>query len=329
MTAGGAILMRKSLTLLAWAIPVLSMAALPLAAAAQTAVQTTDQTAAQTADQTANPPASSAAPAEATQQASPAPAPASAIPALPQAAPAAADNAPRTVKVPAGTKVLLALRSGVNTKTAQPGDGVYLSSTFPVTSEGHVVIPAGVYVQGVIDNVVRPGRVKGRAQVTMHFTTLIFPNGSVVSIPGAVDGLPGSDGPTVKRKNNEGTIEQSSSKGKDAATVATTAATGAGIGGVIGAASDHPGAGVGYGAAAGAAAGLLYTLFTRGNEVVLPEGQTIEMIFQRPLELQESNLVPADATATTAFIPAGKQPQPLPKPGRSKVICPLGTLGCQ
>ena len=231
--------------------------------------------------------------------------------------------------VPAGTKVLLALRSGVNTKTAQPGDGVYLSSSFPVTVGNHVVIPAGVYVQGVIDSVVRPGRVKGRAQVTMHFTTLIFPNGSVVSIPGAVDSLPGSDGPHVK-KDGEGTIEQSGSKGKDAANIAKATAAGAGIGGLAGIDSNHPGEAVGYGAAGGAAAGLIYTLFTRGNEVVLPEGQPIEMVFQRPLELQESDVVPADAMTRTAYVPTANQPQPLPKPGRAqKVLCPIGTLGCQ
>ena len=175
------------------------------------------------------------------------------------------------MKSPPGPRYFSRLRSGVNTKTAQPGDGVYLSSTFPVVTGGHVVIPSGVYVQGVIDSVVRPGRVKGRAQVTMHFTTLIFPNGSVVSIPGAVNSLPGSDGPTVKGK--EGTIEQAGSKGKDVGTIATTAASGAGLGGIIGAASDHPGAGVGYGAAAGAVGGILYTLFTRGNEVVLPKAR--------------------------------------------------------
>lgn len=38
----------------------------------------------------------------------------------------------KTYTVPAGTKVLLSLKSGVNTKTARPGDGVYLVSTFPV-----------------------------------------------------------------------------------------------------------------------------------------------------------------------------------------------------
>jgi hypothetical protein len=304
--------MRKTPILLAWAVSVLSIAA-----------------AAQTASQAGNSSAADAAPAaQPTLQSTPAPA-ATDEAASVQPKPATADNPGKTVVIPAGTKVLLALRSGVNTKTAQSGDGVYLSSTFPVISGGHVVIPSGVYVQGVIDNVVRPGRVKGRAQVTMHFTTLIFPNGSVVSIPGAVDGLPGSDGPTVKKKNGEGTIEQPGSKGKDAGTIATTAASGAGLGGIIGAADGHAGEGVGYGAAAGAAAGILYTLFTRGNEVVLPQGQTIEMVFQRPLTLQESNLVPADASASTAFVPTGNQPQPLPKPARSKILCPLGTLGCQ
>ncbi len=221
--------------------------------------------------------------------------------------------------------MLLTLRSGVNTKTAQPGDGVYLSSTFPVVSGGHVVIPSGVYVQGVIDNVVRPGRVKGRAQVTMHFTTMIFPNGSVVSIPGAVDSLPGSDGAKVK-KNGEGTIEQPGTKGKDIGTIAKTTASGAGLGGIIGAASDHPGAGIGYGAAAGALGGILYTLFTRGNDVVLPQGDTVEMVFQRPLMLEEANLAGADAVG---YVPSGQQQQPMEKPGRrQRVLCPPGTLGC-
>jgi|SRR5277367_6077827 len=281
------------------------------------------------AAQTAPEPAPPAAPAtEPAPAAAPAPAPAQATPPSPAAAPAAAaapaPASTKTVEVPAGTKVLLTLRSGVNTKTAQPGDGVYLSSTFPVVSGGHVVIPSGVYVQGVIDNVVRPGRVKGRAQVTMHFTTMIFPNGSVVSIPGAVDSLPGSDGAKVK-KDGEGTIEQPGTKGKDIGTIATSAASGAGLGGIIGAASGHPGEGVGYGAAAGAVGGILYTLFTRGNDVVLPQGDTIEMIFQRPLMLEEANLTGSD---TVGYIPSGQQPQPMDKPGRRRILCPPGTLGC-
>jgi hypothetical protein len=299
--------MRKALAIAIWAVSVASIAG----------AQTTPASTPAPAPASAPAPAQASAPPAAT-----APAPATnAAPATPSPA-----TASKVIEVPAGTKVLLTLRSGVNTKTAEPGDGVYLSSSFPVVSGGHVVIPSGVYVQGVIDKVVRPGRVKGRAQVTMHFTTLIFPNGSVVSIPGAVDSLPGSDGAKVK-KDEEGTIEQPGTKGKDAGTIATTAASGAGLGGIIGAASGHPGEGVGYGAAAGAAGGLLYTLFTRGNDVVLPVGDTIEMVFQRPLMLEEANLTGPD---TVGYLPTGQQQQPMEKPGRPhRVLCPLGTVGCQ
>ena len=116
-----------------------------------------------------------------------------------------------TLEIPAGIKVLLTIRSAINTKTASPGDGVYLQSSFPVVANGRAVIPAGVYVQGVVDSVERHIRIKGPAKLTMHFTSMIFPNGSVVEIPGQVNSLPGSDGPKVK--GSEGTVEQHSSAG--------------------------------------------------------------------------------------------------------------------
>ena len=109
-----------------------------------------------------------------------------------------AATTPQTFTVPAGTKVLLSLKSAINTKTAQQGDGVYLVASFPVVGNARIMIPVGVYVQGVVDRVVRPGRVKGRAQLDLHFTTMIFPNGQVVDVPGVLNSLPGSDGPKVK-----------------------------------------------------------------------------------------------------------------------------------
>ncbi|HEY1810019.1 MAG TPA: hypothetical protein VGG42_15755, partial [Acidobacteriaceae bacterium] len=108
------------------------------------------------AAQTAGPsaPNASAAPANAAASG------ASATPAATADASAPAAAA-KTFLVPAGTKVLLELRSPLNTKSAKPGDGVYLDSTFPVVVGNHVLIPAGVYVQGVVDNVVHPGRIHG------------------------------------------------------------------------------------------------------------------------------------------------------------------------
>ena len=227
--------------------------------------------------------------------------------------------------VPAGTKVLLSLKSGVNTKTARPGDGVYLVSSFPVIVGSHVLIPAGVYVQGVVDKVERPGRVKGRAKLLMHFTTMIFPNGQVVGIPGTVNNLPGSGGPSIK--GDEGTIEQAGSKGKDAGEVLKGGMIGA-TGGVIGgAASGDAGRGAAVGGLAGVAGGLIYTLFTRGDEIVIPEGTSLEMVMQRPLELQPSQLAGInDVRGNPQYIPTEGQAQPLSKPAH--ILCPSGSLGC-
>ena len=242
----------------------------------------------------------------------------------PQAAVSPASTpAAQPIEVPAGTRVLLALRSGVNTRSAQPGDGVYLSSTFPVIVGTQVAIPAGVYVQGIIDRVQRAGRVKGRAEVGMHFTTMIFPNGSVVTIPGVLNSVPGASDSKVK--NNEGDVQQAGSKGKDAGTIARGAETGASVGTIGGALGGSPLAGAGYGALAGGAAGLIYTLLTRGNDVNLEQGQTVEMVLQRPLTLAPANLA-AGAGSGSGLVPVAQQP--MKKPERSRMLCPIGGLGC-
>jgi type IV secretion system protein VirB10 len=237
----------------------------------------------------------------------------------------AAAPAPQTFTVPAGTKVLLSLKSAINTKTAQQGDGVYLVSSFPVVGNSRIMIPVGVYVQGVVDRVVRPGRVKGRAQLDLHFTTMIFPNGQVVEVPGVLNSLPGSDGPKVK--GNEGTVEQAGNKGRDVANVLKGAAIGAEGGVIGGAASGDLAKGVGYGSAAGAAAGAIYTLFTRGNEIAIPTGTSVEMVLQRPLVLQESQLAGLDESHEGVQMTPANQQQPLPK-RKQRILCPFGSPGC-
>jgi hypothetical protein len=233
-------------------------------------------------------------------------------PAAPPASGAGAQLTAKTMVVPAGTKVLLELKAAVDTKTAKPGDPVFLTSTFPVIVNDRVVIAAGMDVMGVIDEVVRPGRVKGRAKVTMHFTTLILPNGSVVGIPGSVGALPGAGGPAVK--GQEGTIEQAGTKAQDGRNIETATAAGIGAGGLATISSGNTAAGVGYGAIAGGAAGIAYTLLTRGKDVVLEVGQPLEMALQRPLLLDEKNVyVPPPATGVQ-FVPTTNQPKPMPKP---------------
>jgi type IV secretion system protein VirB10 len=193
----------------------------------------------------------------------------------------------KTYTVAAGTKVLLQLRSGINTKSAKAGDGVYLASAFPVVVGNRVMIPAGVYVQGVVDRVVRAGRVKGKSQLDMHFTSIIFPNGTVVEIPGIVNSLPGAQKQTVKG-DGEGTIEQNGDKGRNAGEVAKIAIpTGGTVGSIGGLAGGHPLAGGLAGIGAGVAAAGLVSLFTRGADVNIESGTQVEMLLQRPLVLRK------------------------------------------
>ena len=192
-------------------------------------------------------------------------------------------DAPARLTVPAGTRIPLVLKHAISTKSVRPGDPVYLETTFPVTQNNRMLIPAGTYVQGVVDNVKRPGRVKGRAEVLMHFTTLIFPNGYTVSLPGAVEGVPGAD--SSKMKDKEGTIQADSQKGKDATTIAQTAGTGTLIGGLA-----RGGKGAGIGAGAGGAVGLASVLLSRGQDIRLEAGSTVEMELQRPLVLEEARV---------------------------------------
>src|SRR5256885_15282865 len=70
--------------------------------------------------------------------------------------------------IPAGTKVPLALKHAVSTKSAREGDADYAETTFPVVQDNRVLILAGTYVQGRITHVQRAGRIIGRAADLMH-----------------------------------------------------------------------------------------------------------------------------------------------------------------
>jgi len=236
----------------------------------------------------------------------------------------------KSYTVPAGTKVLLQLRSAINTKSAKPGDGVYLASTFPVVVGSRVLIPAGVYVQGTVDRVVRAGHIKGKAQLDMHFTSIIFPNGTVVEIPGIVNSLPGARKQQVK-DDGEGTIEQEGDKGRNAGEVAKIAIpTGGTIGSIGGLASGHPIAGGVAGIGAGLAAAGLASLFTRGADVNIESGTQVEMILQRPLVLEEENLGGIGQPGSApVLVPAANQPRRMEKPRPAGMLCPPGGLGCE
>ena len=221
------------------------------------------------------------------------PAATSAQPSGAQTAPAASSAAATTVTarpassstltIPSGTKVPLALKQAISTRNAKEGDPVYCETTFPFVVDDRIVIPAGTYVQGKISRVQRPGRIKGRAELLMHFTSMIYPSGYTVMLPGSLDNIPGAD--KTSMKGSEGTVRQDSDKGKDIGTVASTASTGAVIGGL-----SAGGKGAGLGAAAGGLAGLAIAMISRGSDVKLEPGTSIEMIIQREVSVDANRV---------------------------------------
>lgn len=259
--------------------------------------------------------------AQQTAPAQPAPVPAAAAPvaapAAPPAAEAPATPAQQVFVIPAGTKIPLTLRSALSTKTAKAGDAVYLTSDFPVIEAGRVVIPAGVYVQGYVDGVERGGKVKGRAQIMMHFVSMAFPNGVVIALPGAVDNVPGAENAQVKDK--EGLIEGKGSKVDDAKTVGGATLAGAGVGGLVGWAANSPGLGIGVGAGAGAAAGVVEMMMKHGADITFPSGTSVVMVMQRPLQVQQQQLTGMGTLTgydgpNMAPVNADQGPMPKPKP---------------
>jgi hypothetical protein len=199
-------------------------------------------------------------------------------------APAPKDPPPvQFVTVASGTKIPLTLKQAITTKSARPGDPVYAQTAFPITKDDQVVIPAGTFVQGEIQRVVRPGRVKGRAELQMSFTSMIFPNGYTVMLPGAVQNTPGSTTNTMK--GTEGTIQGDSTKGKDVGTVVGATIPGAGIGAIA-----DGGKGAAIGAASGGILGLATVLLTRGPEVTLGTGDSVEMVLESSIELDPAKV---------------------------------------
>jgi len=136
------------------------------------------------------------------------------------------------VSIPAGAQILVSLQHAITTKSAKVGDPVYAITSFPFVQNEQVLIPAGTYVQGRISEIKRPGRLKGRAELLFHFSTLIYPNGYTVMLPGAVENVPGMDHSTMK--DQEGTIQENGQKAEKAGKVARDAGIGGAVGGTDG-----------------------------------------------------------------------------------------------
>ncbi|MFZ0199488.1 MAG: TrbI/VirB10 family protein [Candidatus Sulfotelmatobacter sp.] len=201
---------------------------------------------------------------------------------------------PNVVTIPAGTRIPLSLKQAISTKNAREGDAVYAETVFPYVVDNHVIVPAGSYVQGKIAHVERAGHGKGRSEILMHFTSIIYPSGYTVMLPGSVQNTPGADNKSVK--DSEGTIQQDSDTGKKVEDAAKNGVYGTLGGATAGGLATGGLNGARVGAGIGAAAGIGWALLKRGPDVKLDVGTSIEMEIQRPITVDASRIAVAKAT---------------------------------
>ena len=191
---------------------------------------------------------------------------------MPRTPPAAA---PDTFHVTAGTRILLSLVNSLNTKKSRAGDRVYLRTAIPVAVHDRIVIPRDSDVAGTI--VESPAAKGKKGELYIRFDSLTLPNGVTRDLLSRPDG------------SGEGKLASTADTAGDVRRTAEGAGIGASVGGIAGAAAGHAGLGLGIGGLAGAAAGL-GGIFSKKPEPILHPGTTLEMVLDRDLAFQPSDL---------------------------------------
>jgi len=167
------------------------------------------------------------------------------------------------VTLPVGTALKGALETTVATDKNQVGDPVRFRTTEPLTANGHTVVGAGARVLGTVTYVRAAGRMKGAAELTIRFTELELASGQRLPI------------------TCEPFRQVVKGDGKE---TAAEIGGGAAAGGILGGALGGKGGAL-KGVAIGAAVGTGVAAGTKGDQIVLPAGQSISVRLSAPATL--------------------------------------------
>jgi hypothetical protein len=169
------------------------------------------------------------------------------------------------IVIPADTELIVELLDAIDTEKSREGDKF----------KARVISPSeisGAIIEGRIDKMTRPGRIKRRAEILLSFDRIILTEERWSNFNAVVTDVLPSKGDNVKRVDTEGTVEGKRPYKKDAATIG--AATGTGL--IVGAIAGGP-VGAGVGAAVGAAFGVGAVVVDRGENINLRPNQQIRI----------------------------------------------------
>lgn len=185
-----------------------------------------------------------------------------------QAAPAQgttrSTTAPRgTIEIPAGTQLDVRLQNALNSGTAQAEDRFEATTLMDLIIDGRVAIPAGAVMRGVVSSVEPATRTNRTAKMTVSFDQ--------VTINGRAYPMRGTMTNAIQGEGIKGDLPK--------------AGAGAAVGGILGAII-----GGGKGAVLGAIIGGGGTIAaTEGKQVDLPQGATLTVRIDSPLEVQATS----------------------------------------
>lgn len=179
--------------------------------------------------------------------------------------------------VPEGTLLRLQLNNNLSTGENQEGDPFTAYVIEPVYRGDQIVIPKGSTVSGSIGRITRPGRFKGKAVLQLIFESIQIPGRDKLPILASLVAVDPDENADIGPEGRLGTRQ---SRGADLGRVIAPGLAGAGVGTLAGG-----GKGAAIGAGAGAAVGLANVFWTRGRDLRLPLGSTMDISLEQPLKI--------------------------------------------
>lgn len=181
----------------------------------------------------------------------------------------------RNQEVRAGTILKLSMDTYLTSRTAAIGDPFTATVFDDVRVNGSVIIPKGAKIEGKVSSVRAAERKSKSGTLGIDFDRLRLPNGQVLNVEGQLASL---DAVEQKQIDEEGRVSGGSSSKRNVVFIGGGAAGGAAIGAIAGG-----GSGAAIGAGVGAAAGILGSIFSKGEEAQVMNGQKFGMELLRPV----------------------------------------------
>ena len=176
--------------------------------------------------------------------------------------------------LPRDTILRIELMNNVSTEVSQNGDRFQARVIDPGSFQGAIL-------DGHLQQVKRPGKAKGTAELQMAFDKITLNNRSAKIVAQVIEVIKRGDDANVGKVDSEGGVNGSDSTKNDVKKVGIATGIGAAIGAIFGG-----GVGAAVGATVGAGVGTAGVLTQRGKDIYLNQGQHLRIRTNADAEIQ-------------------------------------------